>query len=262
MKKMIPKKEAHDIPILFVHGAWHGAWCWENFMNFLSEKGFACHAVDLPAHGERRGDGENISRQTFMEYVREVGRVAGDIGNPIVIGHSLGGYVVMKYLEEATPPAAVLVAPLPFRHFPRTTFLKMALHYPSLAVRFGVLLPLPVRDEKMYRRLFLHNAPDEVCRRGSESAVPESSVALLTPVVPLTRLKPHRVSTPVLVTAAEHDYFFPIRTQERTARAYRGDYRMYRGMGHNLMTENGWERVADDIHDWLVERIGTGRQPR
>ena len=80
-------------------------------------------------------------------------------------------------------------------------------------------------------------------------------MALLTPVVPLTRLRPDRVSSPVLVTAAEHDYFFPVRTQVRTARAYRGDYRLYPGMGHNLMTENGWEDVGTDIHDWLVERV-------
>lgn len=255
MKETIPKKKTHDTPILFVHGAWHGAWCWENFMNFLADKGFACHALDLPAHGERRGGEENIRSQTFTGYVREVKRVADEIGNPIVIGHSMGGFVVMRYLEEATPPAAVLVSPLSFRHFPRTTFLKMALHYPFLAVQFSVLLPLAVRDERMYRRLFLHNAPDEVCKTGFESAGAESSLALLTPVVPLMRLRPDRVSSPVLVTAAEYDYFFPVKAQERTARAYRGDYRLYTGMGHNLMTENGWQRVAGDIHDWLIERV-------
>jgi len=251
MKEMIPKKKTYDTPILFVHGAWHGAWCWENFMNYFAGKGFACYALDLPAHGERRGGGENIRRQTFAGYVREVGKTASEIGNPIIIGHSLGGYVVMKYLEEATPPAAVLVAPLPFRHFPRTTFLKMAVQYPLTAVRFNLLLPLPVRNERMYRHLFLHNAPDEVCRKGFEQSGAESSVALTTPVVPLTWLRPRRVSSPVLVTAAEHDYFFPARTQERTARAYRGEYRYYAGMGHNLMTEDGWENVAGDIHDWL-----------
>ena len=261
MEEIIPKKKVHDTPILFVHGAWHGAWCWKNFMSFLADKGFASYALDLPAHGERRGGEENIRRQTFKGYVQEVKRAADVIGNPIVIGHSMGGYVVMKYLEGAKPPAAVLVAPLPFRHFPRTTFLKMAVHYPPLAARFNLLMPLPVRDKRMYRRLFLHNAPDEVCRKGYESACSESSVALMTPVVPLTRLKPDRVMCPVLVLAAEHDYFFPARTQERTARAYRGEYRMYKGMGHNLMTENGWEKVAGDIHDWMVGP-GMGREPR
>ena len=255
MKEIIPKKRTHDTPILFVHGAWHGAWCWDNFMNFLAEKGFACYALDLPAHGERQGGEENIRRQTFMGYVREVGRVADEIGDPIVIGHSMGGYVVMKYLEEATPPATVLVAPLPFRNLPRMTFCKMALQYPLMAMRFNALLPVEVTDERMYRRLFLHNAPDEVCRRGFESAGAESSRALFATAIPVVWLRPDRVSSPVLVTAAEHDYFFPIKTQKRTARAYRGDYRLYKDMGHNLMVENGWEHVAGDIHDWLVEQV-------
>jgi len=255
MKEIIPKKRTHDTPILFVHGAWHGAWCWENYMNYLAERGFTCYALDLPAHGERRGTNENIRRQTCMGYVREVKRIADEIGNPVVVGHSMGGFVVQRYLEEATPPAAGLVAPLPFRNLPRMTFLKIAWQYPLMALRFNALLPVEVTDERMYRRLFLYNAPDEVCRKGFESAGAESSRALYAMAIPLVWLRPDRVSSPVLVTAAEHDYFFPRKTQERTARAYGGDYRLYTGMGHNLMTETGWERVAGDIHDWLVERV-------
>ncbi len=24
-----PSRESHKAPLLFVHGAWHGAWCWD-----------------------------------------------------------------------------------------------------------------------------------------------------------------------------------------------------------------------------------------
>jgi hypothetical protein len=26
-----PETDPHPTPVLFVHGAWHGAWCWEKF---------------------------------------------------------------------------------------------------------------------------------------------------------------------------------------------------------------------------------------
>gem|GEM_PF-5613166 len=29
------------VPLLFVHGAWHGAWCWEPFLDFLKRTAIA-----------------------------------------------------------------------------------------------------------------------------------------------------------------------------------------------------------------------------
>jgi len=252
MEKIVPKKRTYDTPILFIHGAWHGAWCWKNFMNFLADKGFACYALDLPAHGERRGGDENIHWQTLGTYLTAVRKVAAEIGNPFVIGHSMGGYIAMLYMQEANPPGAVLIGSIPFRRLPPGTFAKMTKDFPMMTARAMALMPTSVKDERMYRKLFLYNAPDEVCRLGYESVGQESSIPLLQSAVPLVRLKPDRVTCPVLVAAAEHDYFFPMKGQERTALAYKGEYRLYEGMGHNLMMEDGWEKVAGDIHNWLV----------
>ena len=39
-------------PLLFVHGAWHGAWCWTtNFTDWFAERGYTSYAVDLSGHG-------------------------------------------------------------------------------------------------------------------------------------------------------------------------------------------------------------------
>ena len=39
------------IGYLFVHGSWHGAWCWGGVSAHLERAGYACFAVDLPGHG-------------------------------------------------------------------------------------------------------------------------------------------------------------------------------------------------------------------
>ena len=47
---------AHDGPtVVLVHGAWHGAWCWEPVVEGLARRGVAALAVDLPGHGADPG---------------------------------------------------------------------------------------------------------------------------------------------------------------------------------------------------------------
>ena len=39
-------------PIVFVHGAWHGAWCWEeHFLDYFAQHGYVVLAFDLRQHG-------------------------------------------------------------------------------------------------------------------------------------------------------------------------------------------------------------------
>jgi pimeloyl-ACP methyl ester carboxylesterase len=44
--------ESHPIPLLFVHGGCHAAWCWdEHFLNFFADKGFRAVALSWRGHG-------------------------------------------------------------------------------------------------------------------------------------------------------------------------------------------------------------------
>ncbi len=98
MISRIPKEKKFATKLLFVHGAWHGAWCWKGFMDYFSGRGFSCWALDLPGHGERSGE-PGLWKTSMMDYVDEVDRAAKEIGNPVIIAHSMGGFVAMKYLE-------------------------------------------------------------------------------------------------------------------------------------------------------------------
>lgn len=40
--------DEHSAPLLFVHGAWHGSWCWdENFLDFFAARGYRAIAASL-----------------------------------------------------------------------------------------------------------------------------------------------------------------------------------------------------------------------
>lgn len=79
-------------PVLLVHGAWHGAWCWERVVAPLETRGIATHTVDLPSCGPQPG-----GRMTFADDATTVSRALDEIGTPaVVVGHSYGGMVITE----------------------------------------------------------------------------------------------------------------------------------------------------------------------
>jgi pimeloyl-ACP methyl ester carboxylesterase len=57
-----------------------------------------------------------VRRCSIADYVDDVDSVADSLSTrPVLIGHSLGGFVVQKYLESRAAPAVVLVASVPPR---------------------------------------------------------------------------------------------------------------------------------------------------
>ena len=63
--------------------------------------------------------------------------------------------------------------------------------------------------------------------------------------------RPRRVTTPVLVLGAEQDRFLTIGEVQRTARAYHTRAEIFHGMGHHMMLDSGWEKVADRVDAWV-----------
>jgi pimeloyl-ACP methyl ester carboxylesterase len=83
---------------LLVHGAWHGAWAWEETKRSLEGRGHHVITIDLPGHGS---DTTPISGISFRGYVDAVkARLSMLSGRHILVGHSLGGAVVSQAAEE------------------------------------------------------------------------------------------------------------------------------------------------------------------
>lgn len=68
-------------PIVLIHGAWHGGWCFDEVAGPLRDRGFGVHAPDLPLSGA----GDDVAT------AREV--IAANPG-AVVLGHSYGGVVI------------------------------------------------------------------------------------------------------------------------------------------------------------------------
>lgn len=92
---------------LLVHGAFHGAWCWERLVPVLEERGHEVRAIDLPGMG---ADPRPASIGTLENYAAHVVEAARkETRKPIVVGHSLGGATISQAGELAPEAIAGLV---------------------------------------------------------------------------------------------------------------------------------------------------------
>ena len=243
------RRSAH--PLLFVHGAWHGAWCWENLLPWFVARGFAAHAVSLRGHGG--GDGRHrLRRWSIRHYVADLAEAVASIeGDPILVGHSMGGLVVQRHLEKHSAPGAVLLASVPVTGALATT-LRVARHHPAAFVKANLQLRLgPIVGSEALARdlLFSPTSPASVVNGTFRRLQDESYLAFLSMI--LRRPRPDRVRSPVLVIGADGDQIFRPYEVEATAVAYRTDAVMLAGRGHDLMLEPGWEEVAETIRRWV-----------
>ena len=107
-----------------MHGAWHAAWCWEYFLPYFAQQGYTAHALSLRGHGQSDG-AARLRWYSVADSLADIMQVAQTLpAPPILIGHSLGGYMIQKYLERYDAPAAVLLASVPV-----TGILGFALRY-------------------------------------------------------------------------------------------------------------------------------------
>jgi len=109
---------------VFVHGAWHGGWCWSEVVRLLAERGYPSIALDLPGHGitaqlpqaylqqpqnpaalaAEVSPLASLTLNDYRDHTLKVlrGLVEGRGERAILVGHSLGG-ATLSAVGEAAP---------------------------------------------------------------------------------------------------------------------------------------------------------------
>ena len=243
-------------PLLFVHGAWHGAWCWaEHFLDDFAAHGYAAHALSLRGHGNSEGRAR-LRWTRLAEYVADVAEVAARLPMPpVVIGHSMGGAVVQKYLETRAAPAGILLASVPPAGVLATT-LRSARDHPWEFLQVNLtwtLYPLVGTAALARASFFSASLADELVQGYFGRLQDESFLAFLD-MLAFDLPRPARVRTPLLVLGGTADAVFHPGEVAATARAYGTEATLFPGMAHDMMLEPGWRDVADTMRKWLNER--------
>ena len=89
---------------VLVHGAWHGAWCWERLAAELERRGHGVISGDLPI--DRPGAG-------LAAYAETVAGWLPDTDDLVLVGHSLGASVIpLVAANLGRPVAQVYLCPV------------------------------------------------------------------------------------------------------------------------------------------------------
>lgn len=73
--------------VVLVHGAWHGAWCWDSVVESLKSRSILVHAVDL-------NGGDPAARDLHSDADRVLEALDVIAGQVVLVGHSYGGAVI------------------------------------------------------------------------------------------------------------------------------------------------------------------------
>ncbi|MBZ3900277.1 alpha/beta fold hydrolase [Streptomyces griseiscabiei] len=197
-------------PLLFLHGYWHGSWCWTDVIARVAALGRPAVAVDMAGHGLRAERPRCLTRRPYdpgavatevspvagvdldqagdllVSQIEEVGR-----GGPVtVVAHSMGGAVLTRAAQRApelVAHAVYLTAFMPASGVPAITYVQM----PENA---GELVAPSVRaDPAAIGALRFDLASDDPEYRGQlrdaffgdvAPAVADAALALLSPDAP------------------------------------------------------------------------------
>lgn len=243
-----PASSSGKPPVLLVHGMFGGAWYWEGYQTLLARHGYESHAVNLRGHHGSRPVAD-LGRVPVSAFVEDALEVARALGNPIVIGHSMGGLIAQKVAEAGACRAVVLLAAAPPRWIPVVSWLLLRKELKYLRELLGQRPLLPDRhdaDELMFNRTPIAEREGFYAR-----LVPESGRAGLDLALGIVGVSAARVTAPVLVVTGTDDRFVVPRVARALAKKYNAPLREYGSFAHHIMSEPGWEKPAADIVAWI-----------
>lgn len=236
--------------MLFVHGAWHASWCWEeNFIPYFVEKGFSCSAFDLRGHGQSEGLG-HLNDYSLEDYAKDLDQQVGALEKPpVLIAHSMGGLVAQKYSQDHKVAGLILVAPVPLdgvgygygRSHP-IPFLKF------LFLRKGFAM---ISGKKLARSLLFSPALPEGLFEKYYGKLQGESFKALTETARGVERKPLMGNPPLLIVEAGGDAVIPTKRLAETAKFYGISVSTLDNVAHDLMIDVEWKRAGELIGLWL-----------
>lgn len=102
-------RKVDRVAFVLVHGAFHGAWCWDRVRPLLEQAGRDVVTPTLTGLGERAGElSPDIGLSTHVDDVVQV-LEQGDLRDVVLVGHSYAGMILPAVAVRAADRLARLV---------------------------------------------------------------------------------------------------------------------------------------------------------
>lgn len=266
-----PGKPAVAPTLVFVHGGAHTAACWSPFQQWFAGQGIASIAPSLRGHGASQGR-KALWRASLRDFEADVAQAIDEYvgrGPFLLIGHSMGGNIVQRYLftlaREANlpcPSGVVLLCTATARVW--GTMGRQAPGMRGIGRKFlrgllhGEPSPMTATSEAVRRYFFTPQTDEQVVLAGFRQMRAQKTESLRATMWEQSRFpvadgsRSARCAIPMRVFGAEQDAFVTGPMIEATAAAYGAQWRIFPGAGHDAMLDSGWQDVARAIAEFAA----------
>lgn len=238
----------HPPGLLFVPGAYHGAWCYAHYLEFFAAAGLGCAALDVRGHGALAQDAA-FARVAIADLGQDVVSALDALTGPtVVVGHSMGALPALWAARARPVAGVVLLAPSPPGDLPGAQALPPV---PKDAAR-----PPPAETE--IRARFLATTPDRDVSAVSQRLSAESPQVLNDRYLLRVAIGDAPIAAPGLCLEAgldTHDRH-PPGQDAAIARRYGFTHAKLAGQPHCMMYADQWQVSASAILRWYREHIG------
>lgn len=240
--------------LLFVHGAWSSPWYWDTFfLPWFAERGFRCRALALRGHG---GSDGKVRWASIRNYVDDVHIAAQDLRNPILIGHSMGGYIAQKYAARHNVRALALLASVPPSGAWHALF-RVITERPLAFLRTIATLDLygVVADPDTARALLFSRDENRTDKDHLLPYLKSESFRAFLDMLFLPVRKHVDAGLPVAVIGAEFDQIISQKNVAEAGRFHRVDPVMLPMASHMLTVDDRWQDAALHLERWIASDV-------
>jgi non-heme chloroperoxidase len=258
---------ARDLPpIVMIHGAFCGPWSLQGLKEKFEAAGYDVTAPALRFHDGGRPPAA-LATTGLADYAADLEQeIRALAAPPILVGHSMGGLLAQMLASRLEVRALILLAPSPpWGVAPTTLFEIGAAHAMHLHPGYWNQMLEPNRDVALAHSLekLPRHMRDDVFGR----FMPESGRATFEIMNwgidfhQASAVDVDAVTAPLLLLTGSDDRINPPSTVAKIAALYkdRAACEVLDGMGHWLIGEPGWERLAARALAWLASLALHGR---
>ncbi len=252
--------------VLLVHGWSEHAGRYGWLGPRLAKEGYATYVADLRGHGRSGGRRGHLSRFSQLlgdlQAFRRVVRGRGDVPQ-ILLGHSFGGLVVLRYLETqpSVPPlASVVSGPFlalahPVPAWKRLVGALLGNVWPSATLAAALDAEHLSRDPAVNAAYATDPAVHGVMTLGAWHEIRWAQRAVVADAA--------HISGPLLFLLAGDDRIVDTQAARTFAAALPGPVtvRWYADMYHEVLNDPLRERVVDDVLEFLDQAATRGAKP-
>jgi len=261
-------REKAKPPVVMIHGAFCGPWTLDGFKQKFEAAGYKVSAPALRFHDGGKPP-EALATTSLADFVSDLeGEIAALKAPPILLAHSMGGLLAQMIAARRDVAALILLAPsAPWGVPPSTLFEIGTAQAMLLNVGFWNTVLKPDREVAIAHSL--EQLPPDLHDAVLDRLVPESGRATFEilhwglDMGRASEVDVSKVDCPLLFLSGSEDRINPPTTVARTAALYkdRATHEIASGMGHWLIGEPGWQKLAARALEWL-ETIETPSRPR